>query len=308
MARKSTKAKASPKTAKRKPSPTRNEAAPVDSVADALTHAAAERKADEATLRADPVFRAAAEHGQRWTQAQRAAAEAAAPFRAELDKLTAAHPHGYGPESDEAERFDALRLAIRDAEAREYAKHGFTRSVPPTSPAELLARLNSIELNWWFDLQETMSLSRPTELLWQDADRLRKRNPFLPVLPTKPDDGRERYVVLVRWCKESVAANERGDDRNGEFAQRSVSEDKWVEPIDEYDESLLEFLNRKPILRRKISDVLPDKGPQDRKAVANRLRKLADRTPPLVDYPKDERSGVAIFPAGIALLSALKPH
>lgn len=75
-----------------------------------------------------------------------------------------------------------------------------------------------------------------------------------------------------------------------------------AEAIDEYDVALLAFLNRNPSLRRKVSDVLPEKGPQDRKAVAKRLRRLANRTPPLVDYPKDGRSGVAILPAGVEAL------
>jgi hypothetical protein len=75
-----------------------------------------------------------------------------------------------------------------------------------------------------------------------------------------------------------------------------------VNAIDENDASILAFLNRAPNLRRKVSDVLPDKGPQDRKAVAARLRKLADRTPALVDYPKRGRTGVVILPAGVAAL------
>ncbi len=81
--------------------------------------------------------------------------------------------------------------------------------------------------------------------------------------------------------------------------------------IDEPDAALLAFLNKKPSLRRKVSDVLPDEGPQDRKAVAKRLRKLAARTPPLVDYPKDGRSGVLILPAGAEALkraTAPTPH
>lgn len=76
-----------------------------------------------------------------------------------------------------------------------------------------------------------------------------------------------------------------------------------AEPIDEHDVALLAFLNRNPSMRRKVSDVLPERGPQDRKAVAKRLRKLADRKPPLVDYPKKARSGVAILPAGEAALN-----
>jgi len=81
-----------------------------------------------------------------------------------------------------------------------------------------------------------------------------------------------------------------------------------LEAIDEHDAALLAFLNRTPGLRRNVSDVLPDNGPQDRKSVAKRLRKLADRNPPLVDYPKDRRSGVVILPAGVeALKRATSP-
>lgn len=76
-----------------------------------------------------------------------------------------------------------------------------------------------------------------------------------------------------------------------------------ADAIDEHDVALLAFLNRKPNVRRKVADVLPERGPQDRKAVAKRLRKLANRTPPLVDYPKDGRSGVAILPAGVEALT-----
>jgi hypothetical protein len=78
-----------------------------------------------------------------------------------------------------------------------------------------------------------------------------------------------------------------------------------AEALDEFDVSVLEFLDRTPSLRRKIADVSPDTGPQDRKAVAKRLRKLADRTPALVDYPKGGRSGVAILPAGSAALKRM---
>lgn len=504
MARKRAPAKAQSDTTER----TATEPGPADPVSDALTRHDAQRKADEAKLLADPVFRAAADHGERWKLAQRAAAEAAAPFRAELDKLIAEHPNGYAPESDTARRFDALKWAIQDAEMKGYAQHGFTLAIPPKSPAELLARLKRVELNWWFDLQETANLPCPSELLWQDAEGLRKRDPFLPALPTKPDAGRERYAALVRWCEDciahglaallsafdrfyktldattvpaegggrtvggiahavalseatnalygelgatslrlfqqhgqSVAAFPPGvtlmesDSPDGPWTPIPAGEvnmatmgiggngadamllaalesatkvaafpiDKWnamqaerpganhqrfhagevvsaadlavlesaakllrmkappatptvsvspdlldrlqraaaaVDPgaidraaeraaekiarvfggsddnghakppalpagadaIDEHDAALLAFLNRNPSLRRKVSDVLPEKGPQDRKAVAKRLRKLADRTPPLVDYPKDERSGVVILPAGTEAL------
>lgn len=181
------------------------DALPVDPASDARTRHDAQRKEDEAKLLANPVFRAAAEHDERGKLAQRAAAEAAAPFRAELDKLIAAHPNGCAPNSDTSKRFDALIWAIQDAETKGFAEHGFRRAIPPKSPAELLARLKRVELNWWFDLQEAANLPRPSELLWQDAERLRKCDPFLPALPAKPDDGRERYAVLVRWCEQCIA-------------------------------------------------------------------------------------------------------
>ena len=84
-----------------------------------------------------------------------------------------------------------------------------------------------------------------------------------------------------------------------------------AEAIDEYDVALLAFLNQTPNMRRKVSDVMPVKGPQDRKAVSNRLRKLADQIPPLVDYPKGGRTGVAILVAGVDALkrvTAPTPH
>jgi hypothetical protein len=80
-----------------------------------------------------------------------------------------------------------------------------------------------------------------------------------------------------------------------------------AEALDGPDLSLLAFLNRTPLQRRKISDVLPDDGPQDRKAVAKRLRRLAERTPPLVDFPKTRRSGVAILQAGVEALKQACP-
>ncbi len=83
-----------------------------------------------------------------------------------------------------------------------------------------------------------------------------------------------------------------------------------VDAIDAEDLSILEFLNRPAGLRRKVSEVLPAVGPQDRKAIAARLRRLADREPALVDYPKaaeGKRNGVAILPAGIEALKRATP-
>lgn len=115
---------------------------------------------------------------------------------------------------------------------------------------------------------------------------------------------RDLQALLRREIENS--SGESGEGGSG------VQQTKVAQPapdaIDEYDAAILAFLNRSPSLRRKVSDVLPDTGPQDRKAIAKRLRKLADRTPPLVDYPKDERSGVAILPAGVeALKRATEP-
>lgn len=93
------------------------------------------------------------------------------------------------------------------------------------------------------------------------------------------------------------------DDSVGSDGAKSPALPAGAKAIDEHDAALLAFLNRSPSLRRKVADVLPVKGPQDRKAVAKRLRKLADRTPPLVDYPKGGRSGVVILPAGVEALT-----
>ena len=69
--------------------------------------------------------------------------------------------------------------------------------------------------------------------------------------------------------------------------------------IDESDVALLQFLARRPNLRRRVSDVLPEDGPQDRKAIGKRLTRLAGLKPPLVD--KNSR-GVAITAAGLESL------
>jgi len=133
--------------------------------------------------------------------------------------------------------------------------------------------------------------------------------------PTVSIDGkmypvpREQRLATIRTIAESIRNRATRLQRLLQVASESklgtttrATPDGWIEPIDEPDRSILEFLNRYPTLRRRVSDVLPDVGPQDRKAVAARLRKLADRTPPLVDNPKSARSGVAILPAGIEAL------
>lgn len=206
MARKPTRARGNPDR-KQPNANARSVAAslPVDPVSDALSRHDAAKKADEAKLLADPVFRAVADRGKRWELAQRAAMDAAAPFRTELEKLTAEHPNANARNSETSKRIDTLQWAIQDAEAKARAQHGFGKAIAPASPAELLARLRQDELKWWSDLEETVNLPRPSDCLWRDAEELRKRDPFLPTLPTKPDAGRERYAALVRWCEDCIA-------------------------------------------------------------------------------------------------------
>lgn len=110
--------------------------------------------------------------------------------------------------------------------------------------------------------------------------------------------------VVAALIRRVAAAADNGDAKPETLAA-------GAEAIDEADVALLGYLDKSPNLRRKVSDVQPDYGPLDRKAVAKRLRKLANRTPPLVDYPKNSRSGVAITNAGKQALkqaTAPKPH
>lgn len=178
---------------------------PVDAVADAEARYAAKTKADKAALLADPVVKAEIENGKRWDAAQRDAADAAAPYRAELDRLIAANPRGYIPESETAHRIEALKSAIQDAELTARTQHGFSPRKAPANPTQLLKRLRAIALDWQFDLGESADHPRPTDLLWGDAEGLRKRDPFLAALPAEPDDGRQRYAALVRWCEDCIA-------------------------------------------------------------------------------------------------------
>jgi len=116
-----------------------------------------------------------------------------------------------------------------------------------------------------------------------------------------PTEVAEQAAVVIGWSGEPADASKSGGPDVVTVA----------EAIDEHDAAILAFLNRNSNLRRKVSDVLPDKGPQDRKAIANRLRKLANRAPPLVYYPKGGRSGVAILPAGVDALkraTSTTPH
>ncbi len=187
-------------------SPRNGKGATVDPWAAALAGQEARKKAAEAALANDPRFRAAVEQWERWVRAQRAAADASAPFREELHRLIAAHPTGYAPDSETARDFDALKQSIADSEATAFAAHGFPLRKRPGSIPELTALLRSLTPDRWFDLQELMSLPRPTDTLWRDAEDLLGRDPFLAPLPAKPDDGRQRYAALVKWSESQVEA------------------------------------------------------------------------------------------------------
>lgn len=120
--------------------------------------------------------------------------------------------------------------------------------------------------------------------------------------------------LLIQLRRLALTTDSRSTHHAGNTLEESASDtlnSMSIEPIDEFDAELLAFLNRRPELRRKVSDIQPDKGPQDRKAIAARLRRLADRKTPLVDFPNGGRKGVAILPAGQQALKRIappKPH
>lgn len=108
----------------------------------------------------------------------------------------------------------------------------------------------------------------------------------------------ESAVKLLRLVVQVLSEREQDESVHGHGNPPHAQADA----IDEKDIAILKFLNERPSLRRKVTDVVPGDGPQDRKAIGKRLRRLADRTPPLVDYPKGTRLGVAILPAGVEVL------
>ncbi len=87
-----------------------------------------------------------------------------------------------------------------------------------------------------------------------------------------------------------------------ETSSPSAPSSSAVDALDVRDLAILKFLNQTPSIRRLISEIIPKDGPQNRGAITNRLKRLSKRTPPLVDYPKMQAEGVAILPAGIAIL------
>jgi hypothetical protein len=158
----------------------------------------------------------------------------------------------------------------------------------PTSPAAQNGRWCSPlraphEIGEWPAILET----RTHDSRWRRPDEVR-------ISPK----GRAELARIRRSAATPSSAPVTVDRQTGPGTLDEAQPRATADAIDEYDVAILAFLARNPSLRRKVADVLPDMGPQDRKAVGKRLRKLADRTPALVDYPKDGRSGVAILPAG----------
>jgi len=137
-------------------------------------------------------------------------------------------------------------------------------------------------------------------------------NPPLSTDAFDPDLAEQMLADVEAWLRDrGVADSGAGDRAAGVSGDKSdgttPSRSAGAEALEEADAALLTFLNLAPGRRYKVADVLPDKGPQDRKAVAVRLRGLAERTPALVDFPKKARKGVAILPAGVEALKRATP-
>jgi len=177
---------------------TKQKAAAVDPVADALSHQPARQAALEAALRAVPGLKASVESGQRWEVARQAVDDAVEPYNAALLGLDPDDPK-------RAEKSEALRARIGDVREQTLAAHGFPPATAPKSPSELLRRLQADPPSAMWDFHEYTSRPRPTDSDWAEAERIRKQDPSLPELPSKPEAGRERYVVLVRWCGDCIA-------------------------------------------------------------------------------------------------------
>ncbi len=123
---------------------------PFDVQADARARADAKARAGEAALLANPAFLASVHGHEQFRAAQHAAAEASAPYRAELARLTVEHPGGFAPNSETSRRFadlhgdrDTPRGAIQDVELEAFARHGFTEAIEP-KPDRLFNPLGTV--------------------------------------------------------------------------------------------------------------------------------------------------------------------
>jgi hypothetical protein len=231
-------------------------------VGDALARFAAKQAEDDAKVRADPIFQRFAKESARSDAAEQAVATAIAPLLKERDKYFAAlsGPGSVPPETDEAIR--ALNLRIDEVRLATFAAHGYGVDVPPKSPAELLNRLKAIELDWVFDLREAAGYPQPTEFLWRHAQTLVQQHPFLPPLPDKPDDGRQRYAALVRWCMGQAVTSAGGlgvDTKEPGDVGAAVTPQRF--PVSWYNNAtrtaLYPALLRRALSERRITGVKP---------------------------------------------------
>lgn len=283
--------------------------------ADALARYRVKRKDDETALLADPEIAGDIEHGRRWKEAQREATKAAAPFQSELEKLIAAHPSGYLPESDTAERIEALKWAVQDAQVKAYTKHGFrTTETPPAdavpkTPAELLERIEQREVT--FRMTELAYGDYPSEdaeafavEAYSMAVDMRKRDPELRDVPELRGDPRAFLAMLREWCIDAerpggagVAAADDDDDSalpadvidendaGGEVP--ALTKDHWL---------ILAELARTPQSCRTVIDVAGSGPIRNRETVGRLLRELAEYG--LVHRPHGKRKGYALTDAG----------
>lgn len=73
---------------------------------------------------------------------------------------------------------------------------------------------------------------------------------------------------------------------------------------DRNDYFLLKYMSSQPKRRLQIHEICPTDGPASSKAIRTRLRRLSEMTPPLVDYPRNSKSGAALLDAGRAYVAA----
>lgn len=180
---------------------------------DALADARRRRDEDEAKLKADPWFRSAVAHGERWEAAQTAVRLAEAPYRDVRDKLIRDHGGGYAADSSTARDFEALNLAIEQVKLDTFAAHGFFPAKDPRTPEEIGAKLAGLNPNLVIELADHAGSKGPSDAfekeslqLWQAAEKWLGVHPTLPRLPAKPERGVDRLTLLRAWCEGCAVA------------------------------------------------------------------------------------------------------
>jgi hypothetical protein len=150
---------------------------------------------------------------------------------------------------------------------------------------------------------------REAHAYWQRTARERKQIMEVPLPPTPaPATAAPEMMVPREALEEQTAPQEHEPvaERAAEKAARDSGDRDDNNPdtppapavadaLDDREADILSYLCKHDGRRLAVTEVLPDR---DRKKTGERLRKLADRCPPLVDYPKGGRLGVAILPAG----------